>query len=112
MNKNPAHRPSKPTDVMVHAMRAMVRRIPHGHVATYAQVAAAAGYPGLARQVARALRSLDDVPWQRVVGAGGVLRLRGANAQEQRLRLQLEGVQFQGKRVPMEQYQVKDWAAE
>ena len=51
---------------------AVVRRIPRGRVATYGQVAEAAGYPGAARHIVWALRTCGpDVPWHRVVGAGG-----------------------------------------
>jgi methylated-DNA-protein-cysteine methyltransferase-like protein len=83
-----------------------VRQIPRGRVATYSQVAAAAGYPLYHRQVVQVLRKSGDwLPWQRVVGAGGVIRLKGAAAHEQRLRLVMEGVRFRGKRVVMEDHQ-------
>src|SRR5579863_8117349 len=76
-----------------------VRRIPRGKVATYSQVAAAAGYPGCHRQVAQALRASGGIlPWQRVLGADGEIKLQGHGAQEQRLRLEMEGVRFRGKR--------------
>jgi methylated-DNA-protein-cysteine methyltransferase-like protein len=46
-----------------------------GDVVTYGEVAAEAGHPGAARAVGNLLRTVDeDVPWWRVVGAGGVLR--------------------------------------
>ena len=51
-----------------------VMRIPAGKVATYGQVAAAAGLPGRARLVGQSLRGLGEdsiVPWHRVVGSGG-----------------------------------------
>ena len=38
------------------------------------------------------------LPWQRVVGAGGHIRLHGEAAYEQRVRLEMEGVAFRGKR--------------
>jgi methylated-DNA-protein-cysteine methyltransferase-like protein len=41
----------------------------------------------------------DRLPWHRVLGAGGEIRLRGEAALEQRLRLEAEGVRFRGKRV-------------
>jgi methylated-DNA-protein-cysteine methyltransferase-like protein len=41
------------------------------------------------------------IPWHRVVGAGGHIRLRGDNAMEQRLRLEMEGVRFVGARIDM-----------
>ena len=58
-------------------------------------------------QVAKLLRGLGSskVPWQRIVGAGGEIKLRGDAAQEQRFRLELEGVKFRGKRVNMELFE-------
>ncbi len=81
---------------------AQIRRIPRGKVATYGDVAYAAGYPGYARQVAWALHgSGSAVPWQRVVGAGGKILLPGEQGFEQRMRLQTEGVRLIGLRVDM-----------
>ncbi len=89
------------------AFRRLIRAIPKGKVATYGQVAAAAGYPLYHRQVAQLLRAEGDrLPWQRVLGAGGEIKLRGAAALEQRLRLEMEGVRFRGRRVDMERHQV------
>jgi methylated-DNA-protein-cysteine methyltransferase-like protein len=87
------------------AIRRVIRQIPKGKVATYGQVAAAAGYPLYHRQVAQLLRKAgDELPWQRVVGAGGQIKFRGGMF-EQRVRLELEGVRFKGKRVDMAQHQ-------
>lgn len=61
----------RPFDSRVYAM---VRRIPHGQLATYGQVAELIGAYGCARQVGWALRRLplpSAVPWQRVVNAQG-----------------------------------------
>ncbi|HEY3927977.1 MAG TPA: MGMT family protein [Candidatus Koribacter sp.] len=81
---------------------AQIRRIPRGKVATYGDVAYAAGYPGYARQVAWALHGGGGgVPWQRVVGSGGKILLTGEHGFEQRLRLQAEGVRLIGLRVDM-----------
>ena len=84
-----------------------VRKIPRGKVATYGQVASAAGFPGAARQVVWALRAFQGLPWHRVVGAGGQIRLPGQQALEQKLRLELEGVTFRGRRVDMDRHQFK-----
>jgi methylated-DNA-protein-cysteine methyltransferase-like protein len=82
-----------------------VRRIPRGKVATYGDVAAASGYPGAARQVVWALRSGGKaVPWHRVLGAKGRIRLTGEPGFEQRLRLRAEGVAVTGDRVDLEQF--------
>jgi methylated-DNA-protein-cysteine methyltransferase related protein len=89
------------------AFRKAIRQIPRGKVATYAQIAAAAGYPLYHRQVARLLRAAPtgSLPWQRVVGAGGRIKLKFEAALEQRTRLEMEGVRFQGKRIDMAEYQ-------
>jgi methylated-DNA-protein-cysteine methyltransferase related protein len=78
-----------------------IRSIPRGKVASYGQVAAAAGYPRYHRAVARFLKAAipGELPWQRVLGAGGEIKLAGRVAAEQLLRLRMEGVTFAGKRV-------------
>jgi methylated-DNA-protein-cysteine methyltransferase-like protein len=80
---------------------AMIRKVPRGQVSSYGAIARAAGFPGGARQVVAALRGAFDVPWHRIVGAGGEIKLRGDSAVEQRLRLEAEGVTFRGRRVNM-----------
>jgi methylated-DNA-protein-cysteine methyltransferase-like protein len=88
------------------AFRKAIRSIPRGKVATYGQVAAAAGYPLYHRHVAQLLqRSGGRLPWQRVVGAGGEIKLKYEAAMEQRTRLEMEGVRFRGKRVDMAEHQ-------
>jgi methylated-DNA-protein-cysteine methyltransferase-like protein len=82
-------------------IRATIRKVPHGHVSTYGAIAKAAGYPGAARQVAWTLHSAVGLPWHRIVGSGGEIKLRGDSAIDQRLRLQAEGVTFRGRRVNM-----------
>ncbi len=95
------------------AFRRIIRSVPKGKVSTYGKVAAAAGYPLYHRAVARLLRkeALAGLPWQRIVGVGGEIKLKGAAAAEQRLRLNLEGVRFQGKRVNMNMYEhtLRSW---
>ncbi|MBA3362033.1 MAG: MGMT family protein [Acidimicrobiia bacterium] len=57
------------------AVLAVLRSLAKGEIVTYGEVAELAGYPGRARAVGRILAiSPDDLPWWRVVGAGGVLR--------------------------------------
>ena len=80
-----------------------IRGIPRGKVATYGSVARAAGLRGAARLVARVLHGSYGLPWQRVLGAGGEIKLRGDSAIEQRLRLEAEGVRFRGRKVDMKQ---------
>ena len=93
---------AKPSAVRDTAIRRVVRSIPRGMVATYGEVAAASGYPLYHRLVVRILRNAGDrLPWQRVVGSGGQIRLQGEAGFEQRRRLEMEGVGFRGKRVDM-----------
>ncbi|HXS93450.1 MAG TPA: MGMT family protein [Candidatus Limnocylindrales bacterium] len=89
------------------AFRKTIRSIPKGKVATYAQVAAAAGYPMYHRHVANLLHRepTGSLPWQRVVGAGGEIKLKYEAGLEQRTRLEMEGVRFRGKRVDMAEHQ-------
>ena len=81
----------------------VVRRIPEGRVATYGQVARAAGLGGAARLVGYALHALPEtghkVPWQRVLNAQGRVSQRGfAGAEQiQRRLLEREGVRFDAR---------------
>lgn len=84
-----------------------IRAIPQGKVLTYGGVARAAGFPGASRQVAAVLRKCFGLPWQRVLGAGGEIKLRGDSAIEQRLRLEAEGVRFRGRKVDMKAHEWK-----
>jgi methylated-DNA-protein-cysteine methyltransferase related protein len=88
-------------------IRETIRKIPKNKVSTYGAVARAAGYPGAARQVVATLRASFGLPWHRVLGAGGEIKLRGDNAIEQRFRLQSEGVTFRGRRVNMKQHEFR-----
>jgi len=84
-----------------------IQEIPKGKVSTYGAVARAAGLPGGARQVARVLQRSFGLPWQRVLGAGGEIKLCGDSAIEQRLRLESEGVRFRGRRVDMKTHEFR-----
>ena len=92
---------------MFAALQSVVRKIPIGKVATYGEVARAAGHPGAARQVVWALRAAKGLPWHRVVGARGRILLPGEAGLEQRLRLQSEGVEFRGGTVWMERHEFR-----
>lgn len=78
-----------------------IRQIPRGKVSTYGAIARAAGSPGLSRQVARIMSKSSGLPWHRVVGAGGQIKVCGELAAEQRLRLEFEGVRFRGRKIDM-----------
>lgn len=87
----------------------VILSIPKGKVATYGQVAKAAGYPRYHRAVAHFLHTEPSgrLPWHRVLGAGGEIKLPLEAGVEQRLRLQMEGVTFRGKRVNMQRHGYK-----
>lgn len=84
-----------------------IRSLPKGAVSTYGAIARAAGWPEAARQVVRILREVPGLPWQRVVGAGGAIKLPGESGAEQRFRLQMEGVTFRGTRVDMKKHEFR-----
>ena len=89
-----------------HRILETVLLIPAGRVATYGQVARAAGLPGRARLVGRSLRGLgpdSPVPWHRVVGSGGRISIpSGEGSTLQRALLEDEGVPFRGHRVDLD----------
>lgn len=100
------------SEIRDEAFAETIRSIPRGKVASYGQVAAAAGYPRYHRAVARFLKTPSlkamipgELPWQRVLGAGGEIKLTGRAAAEQKLRLKMEGVTFAGKRVDLSLHQ-------
>jgi methylated-DNA-protein-cysteine methyltransferase-like protein len=78
--------------------------IPRGQVSTYGAVARTAGFPGRARQTGFALRVAPkelNLPWHRVVGAGGriVFPQSSVEHKEQARRLRAEGVSVRNGRV-------------
>lgn len=82
----------------------VVCAIPRGQVSTYGAVARAAGLPGRARQAGYALRVAPgtlNLPWHRVVGAGGRIAFPDSSREhrEQARRLRAEGVAVRNGRV-------------
>jgi methylated-DNA-protein-cysteine methyltransferase related protein len=82
----------------------VVSSIPRGQVSTYGAVARAAGLPGRARQAGFALRVAPEelnLPWHRVLGAGGRIVFPPASRhfKEQARRLRAEGVTVKDGRV-------------
>ncbi len=96
---------SKLKKPLVAAICDAIRRIPRGRVSTYGTVARAAGYPRCSRHVGRVLKQVGGLPWQRVLGSGGRISLRGESALEQRFLLDAEGVRFKGRRVDMANFE-------
>jgi methylated-DNA-protein-cysteine methyltransferase-like protein len=79
-----------------HQVLEVLRRLTPGEVATYGEVAEWAGFPGRARAVGRILAMTDEeIPWWRVVGAGG--RLVSPTWAEQKALLIGEGHRIQGR---------------
>lgn len=90
---------------------AAVRRIPPGCVATYGDVAAAAGNPRAARAVGNIMRECRSagVPCHRVIAAGGRLGGFGGNLQLKRELLRAEGLAVSGTRV--REFTARRWRA-
>jgi len=99
----PSH--STEADAALNAIWHVVCAIPRGRVSTYGAVARAAGLPGRARQAGYALRIAPrglNLPWHRVVGAGGrIVFPKSSRAHlEQARRLRAEGVRVRDGRIP------------
>ena len=81
----------------------LVRKVPAGFVVTYGDVAAALGSKNVARHVGFAMAALpagSDVPWWRVVAAGGRLATASIATQRRQARhLTAEGLTVQKGRV-------------
>ena len=81
----------------------VVAMIPAGRVATYGQIAHLIGAPSHARFVGTTLRQLPKntkLPWHRVVNASLRISQRGTGEATQRKRLQAEGIEFIGEKIP------------
>ena len=78
-----------------------VRRIPHGAVATYGDIARLAGSPRAARAVGSIMSECKDpfTPCHRVVAAGGAVGGFGGWPGEKRRRLAAEGLEVTATRV-------------
>jgi methylated-DNA-protein-cysteine methyltransferase-like protein len=57
--------------------------------------------------VVRVLRQSHDLPWHRIVAAGGRIATPGEHALDQRFRLEMEGVKFGGRKVRMKEFEFK-----
>lgn len=84
----------------------LIQSIPFGYVATYGQIAKAAGNSRAARQVSWILHSMSEkyeLPWHRVINAKGEI---SHTSSEQRAMLEMENIQFtlHGK-VDLKNYQ-------
>ena len=87
----------------------IVASIPKGKVATYGQVAKAAGYPSHARFVGATLKKLPkdtSLPWHRVINSQGKISFaEDSDAyKRQQQRLESEGVVFLNRKVSLKHY--------
>jgi methylated-DNA-protein-cysteine methyltransferase related protein len=85
----------------------LVKRIPRGRVTTYGAIAKAIREPGGARVVGYAMAGMPSgqgIPWHRVVGAGGRIRLPEPHASKQRRLLETEGIEVGLRSIDMEIY--------
>jgi len=99
-----SRRPSFDDNPAIQAIWEVICTIPRGQVSSYGAVARAAGLPGRARLTGYALRMAPndlELPWHRVVGAGGRIAFPNASAayKEQARRLRAEGVTLKNGRV-------------
>lgn len=90
-------------------VRAVLRQIPEGRVASYGQIAAAAGLKKHARMAGYALYHLPagtELPWHRVINAQGRISFppRSAQHRKQRRLLEAEGVVFIGGKISFARY--------
>jgi methylated-DNA-protein-cysteine methyltransferase related protein len=101
--KTKSRKPSGSWDVIYK----FVRQIPRGSVITYGGVAKKIRLRGGARVVGYAMAATPNgsgIPWHRVMGAGGHLRLSEPLVSLQRKLLESEGVTFIGKRADIERH--------
>ena len=82
-------------------MLSVVRRIPVGRVTTYGTVARLAGKPRAARAVGNIMREAraPQLPYHRVIAAGGRLGGYGGNVSLKRALLAAEGVVVSATKV-------------
>lgn len=84
-------------------VKRLINQIPEGRVSTYGIIAACAGNPRAARQVARILHSCskkDGLPWHRVVNRNGKISLKPSNGYEvQKQLLEAESIVFGPKDI-------------
>lgn len=79
----------------------VLRRIPHGRVLTYGDLARLAGRPGAARAAGNIMRDAPEpgLPYHRVIAAGGRLGGFGGDPQRKAALLMAEGHIVRGGRV-------------
>ena len=85
----------------------LVKKIPKGRVTTYGELARALRLPGGARAVGYAMAACPSgrgIPWHRVIGAGGKVRMPEPYASLQRRLLDTEKVVMEGSRIDLKRF--------
>ena len=75
----------------------IISLLPKGKVASYGQIATAAGNPKASRQVSRLLHTCTkkyNLPWHRVINSSGKISLKGESYYKQVALLESEDVEF------------------
>jgi len=87
-------KPDQPSPVFGR-VRALVKRIPRGRVATYGQLSRLIDGRLTPVGIGWALQGGgDEVPWHRVINSKGTISTKGESAELQRALLEAEGVAF------------------
>lgn len=97
--------PFTPTEIWI-----LISQIPTGKVVTYGQLAEQVGARGYARVVGNVLKQLPagtDLPWHRVINSKGYISFPEGSARynEQKRRLEKEGITLLSGRVNLKAYQ-------
>lgn len=85
----------------------LIKKIPRGRVTTYGELARALRLPGGARAVGYAMAATPSgrgIPWHRVIGAGGRIRVPEPYAAKQRKMLETEGISWDGGEIDMKAF--------
>jgi methylated-DNA-protein-cysteine methyltransferase-like protein len=85
----------------------LVKKIPRGRVTTYGELARKLRLSGGARAVGYAMAACPNgrgIPWHRVIGAGGKVRMPEPQASLQHRLLATEGVEFDGAKIDMKRF--------
>jgi len=88
-------KPVRPSSPLFGRVRALVKKIPRGRVATYGQLSDLVEKRLTPVGIGWALSGCgDEIPWHRVINGRGTISTKGAAAELQRSLLEAEGVPF------------------
>jgi len=85
------------TEGFTQAAVRVLQSLEPGEVVSYGEVAEQAGFPGAARAVGNVLKTIDGLPWWRVVTANG--RLVPGGEERQTSLLKAEGIEVRNGKV-------------